>query len=70
MNDMFQNQLEQCIVVFLDDILIYSRTLDEHGKHLRFVIQTLCDKKCMFFRKSITCLGHLITEQDIQIYPS
>ena len=45
MNDMFQDELGQFIIVFLDDILIYSRTVDERGKHIRFVLQTLCDKQ-------------------------
>ena len=44
MNDMFRYQIIQFIVVFLVDILIYSRTLDKHGKHICFVLQTLCDK--------------------------
>ena len=39
MNDMFQDKLKQFIVVFLDDILIYSQTLDEHGKHVCFFLK-------------------------------
>ena len=77
MNDTFRDQLGHFVVVFLDDILIYSRTLDEHYKHVRFVLQTLWDKqfyaklsKCEFFKRSITYLGHLITDQGIQIDPS
>ena len=62
---------------FLDDILVYSRTLQEHARHVRFVLQTLRDKqfyakisKCEFFKKSITYLGHLITERGVEIDPS
>ena len=60
----------------MDDILVYSRIL-EHAKHVPFVLQTLCDKKFYakiskreFFKKSITYLGHLITEQGVEIDPS
>ena len=63
--------------IFLDDILVYSRTLQEHARHVRFVLQTLRDKqfyakisKCEFFKKSITYLGHLITERGVEIDPS
>jgi hypothetical protein len=77
MNDTFRDQLGHFVVVFLDDILIYSRTLDEHSEHVRFVLQTLRDKhfyaklsKCEFFKSSITYLGHLITDQGLQIDPS
>ncbi len=77
MNDMFRDQLGQFIIVFLDDILIYSRTLDEHCQHVRFALQTLRKhnfyakiSKCEFFKKSITYLGHLITERGVQIDPS
>jgi hypothetical protein len=75
MNDSFCDQLGHFVVVFLDDILIYSRTLDEHYKHVRFVLQTLRDKqfyaklsKCKFFIKiSIAYLRHLIINQGFQI---
>ena len=70
---LFRDQLGKFIVVFLDDILIYSRTLDEHSHHVRFILQTLRDKqfyakisKSEFFKKPITYLGHLITDQHRQ----
>ena len=57
MNDMFRDQVEQFIIVFLVDIFIYNYTLDEHGKRVCFVLQTLRDKqfyakisKCEFFK--------------------
>ena len=44
MNDIFRKQLVKFIVIFLNDILIYSRMLQEHAKHVCFVLQSLCDK--------------------------
>ena len=77
MNDIFREQLGKFVVIFLDDILVYSRTLQEHARHVRFVLETLRDKqfyakisKCEFFKKSITYLGHLITERGVEIDPS
>ena len=77
MNDVFRDQLGDFVVVFLDDILIYSRTLQDHVQHVRFVLQKLRDNsfyakhsKCDFFQKSIVYLGHLITENGVEIEPS
>ena len=80
MNDIFREQIGQFVVIFLDDIhvcFVYSRTLEEHAKHVCFVLQTLCDKKfyakiskCEFFKKSITYLGHRITKRGVEIDPS
>ena len=41
MNDIFREQRGKFVVIFLDDILVYSRTLEERAKHVRFVLQTL-----------------------------
>ena len=45
MNRVFKPYLDQFVVVFIDDILVYSRTRDEHECHLSFVLQTIRDKK-------------------------
>ena len=72
MNDVFRDQLRDFFVVFLDDILICSRTLQDHVQHVRFVLQKFHDNsfyakhsKCDFFQKSIVYLGHLITENGV-----
>ena len=45
MNHIFRPYLERFVVVFIDDILIYSRNESEHAEHLRIVLQTLRDKQ-------------------------
>ena len=41
MNDIFREQLGKFVFIFLDDILLYSRTLEEHAKHVYFVLQAI-----------------------------
>ena len=55
------------VVVFIDDILIFSKTEEEHEQHLRLVLQTLRDnkfyaklKKCEFWLSAVSFLGHVI----------
>lgn len=67
MNQIFREHLDKFVVVFLDDILIYSRTLAEHRAHLRQVLEVLrqhrlyCkESKCEFFRDHVEFLGHRI----------
>ena len=43
MNRVFRPFLDRFVIVFIDDILVYSKSEDEHAKHLRFVLQTLRD---------------------------
>ena len=45
MNDIFQEQLQKFVIIFLSDILVYSLSLEEHGKHVHFVLETLHDKQ-------------------------
>ena len=65
------------MVVFLDDILIYSRDETEHAKHLRLVLQTLRDKqlyakfsKCEFWLREVSFLGHVVSASGIRVDPS
>jgi hypothetical protein len=76
MNDIFREYLDKFVVVYLDDILIYSRTKEEHLEHVRLILQTLRKhqlyakaKKCELFRKKVEYTGHFITEEGIMVDP-
>jgi hypothetical protein len=77
MNSVFMTELDKFVVVFIDDILIYSKSEKEHNKHLRFVLQRLQDhklyakfSKCEFWLKSVKFLGHTISQDGISVDPS
>jgi len=68
MNQMFRPYLDKYVVVFIDDILVYSNSYLEHEHHLRVVLQTLRENrlyakldKCEFWLKKIVFLGHVIS---------
>ncbi|GBG85733.1 hypothetical protein CBR_g40461 [Chara braunii] len=70
MNDIFRDILEQYVLVYLDDILVYSRTLEEHLKHLRDVLDRLRRhsfyaelSKCRFAQHKVDFLGHYVSDQ-------
>jgi hypothetical protein len=76
MNSIFSQYLDKSMVVFIDDILVYSRTKEEHNEHLRIVLQTLRKHKlytkfdtCDFYQKEIQYLGHVISVEGIVIDP-
>src|ERR1700737_3049128 len=69
--------LDDFVIVFTDDILIYSKTLEDHTQHLRQVLQVLQEKqlyaklsKCDFFKHEIGFLGHVINEHGIKMESS
>jgi hypothetical protein len=70
------NKLDKFVVVFIDDILIYSKNKAEHTKHLRIVLQRLRDhklyakfSKCEFWLDSVKFLGHTISDDGISVDP-
>ncbi|KAL4340163.1 hypothetical protein GQ457_08G032970 [Hibiscus cannabinus] len=76
MNRLFKPYLDKFVVVFIDDILIYSRNKDEHAEHLRIVLQTLRDRqlfakfsKCEFWLSEVAFLGHIILVKGIMVDP-
>jgi hypothetical protein len=76
MNSVFNKYLDKFVLVFLDDILIYSKNEEEHENHLRMVLQVLREhklyaklSKCDFYQKQIHYLGHIISEEGISMDP-
>jgi hypothetical protein len=68
--------LDRFIVVFIDDILIFSKTEEEHVKHLRLVLEKLRSNqlhakfsKCEFWLTEVTFLGHVISAGGVSVDP-
>ncbi|KAL0560443.1 hypothetical protein IC582_000848 [Cucumis melo] len=77
MNRVFREFLDTFLIVFIDDILIYSKTEAEHEKHLRMVLQTLRDNKlyakfskCEFWLKQVSFLGHVVSKAGVSVDPA
>jgi hypothetical protein len=77
MNSVFMPELDKFVVVFIDDILIYSKDEEDQAKHLHTVLQCLRDyqlyakfSKCEFWLDSVKFLGHTISSNGISIDPS
>ncbi|KAG8472962.1 hypothetical protein CXB51_034879 [Gossypium anomalum] len=77
MNSIFQPYLDRFAVVFIDDILIYSKDETEHAEHLRIVLQTLRNKqlyvkfsKSEFWLREVGFLGHIVSGDGIRVDPS
>ncbi|KAK8521849.1 hypothetical protein V6N12_066431 [Hibiscus sabdariffa] len=76
MNMVFHEYLDQFVVVFIDDILVYSRTEEDHDRHLRLVLQTLLENqlyaklsKCEFWIREVVFLGHVVSSEGIRVDP-
>lgn len=72
MNLIFQPYLRDFVIVFFDDILVYSQTLDDHHQHLEIVFKCLLDhqlflkqSKCSFVQPSISYLGHIVSVEGV-----
>ncbi|GAU22611.1 hypothetical protein TSUD_234330 [Trifolium subterraneum] len=77
MNRIFHSFLDKFVVVFIDDILVYSKSEEEHKEHLRIVLQVLKEKKlyaklskCEFCLKEVSFLGHVISSGGITVDPA
>ena len=77
MNRVFRPYVDQFVVVFIDDILVYSKDAKEHEKHLKIVLQTLREKKlyaklrkCDFWLKEVSFLGHIMSAEGIRVDPT
>ena len=74
MNRVFQSYLDQFVVVFVDDILIYSQSEVEHEDHLRIVLQLLRNhqlyakfSKCEFWLAEVGFLGHVVSPSGVSV---
>lgn len=77
MNSVFMEYLDKFVVVFIHDILIYSKSESEHEEHLRLVLGKLREhrlyakfSKCEFWLKEVAFLGHVLSEGGIAVDPS
>jgi len=77
MNKVFMEELDKFVVVFIDDILIYSATAQEHEEHLRIVLERLREhqlyakfSKCEFWLEEVAFLGHVLTAKGVAVDPS
>lgn len=76
MNRVFIPYLDQFVIVFIDNILIYSKSVVEHKKHLRVVLERLRSNqlyakfnKCQFWLNHISFLGHVVSAEGISVDP-
>ncbi|WVZ89908.1 LOW QUALITY PROTEIN: hypothetical protein U9M48_036256 [Paspalum notatum var. saurae] len=76
MNSVFMNELDKFVVVFIDDILIYSKSEEEHKEHLRIVLARLREhklyakfSKCAVWLKEVSFLGHILSEKGLAVDP-
>ncbi|KAL0533999.1 hypothetical protein IC582_028276 [Cucumis melo] len=77
MNMVFKDFLDSFVIVFIDDILIYSKTEVEHEEHLRQVLETLRANrlhakfsKCEFWLKKVSFLGHVVSSEGVSVDPA
>jgi hypothetical protein len=77
LSSVFMPELEKFVMVFIDDILVYSKNEEEHEQHLRIILQRLHNhqlyvkfSKCAFWLKEVTFLGHVISVEGIAVDPS
>ncbi|XP_074376979.1 uncharacterized protein LOC141718495 [Apium graveolens] len=77
MNRIFKEYLDKFVIVFIDDILIYSKTEEDHAKHLRTILEILRKKKlyaklskCEFWLQEVQFLGHIVSNEGIKVDPA
>ena len=77
MNRIYRPYLDHFVVVFVDDILIYSKSREEHSHHLHMALQTLREhqlyaklEKCDFWLQEIQFLGQMVTQEGISMDPT
>jgi len=76
MHSVFRPYIDSFVIVFIDDILVYSETREDYEQHLRTVLQTLREmklyakfSKCEFWLDSVAFLGHIVSSEGIKVDP-
>ena len=76
MNKVFRRHLRKCVLIFLDDVLVYSENEEEHLERLQLVFETvrqanlkLKPKKCRLFQKRVVFLSHVISSDSVSLDP-
>jgi hypothetical protein len=76
MNLVFMPKLDKFMIVFIDDILVYSENEEDHAEHLRIVLTRLRDhqlyakfSKCEFWLRTVPFLGHVLSKNGIFVDP-
>ena len=76
MNRVFQEYIDSFVIVFIDDILIYSKTKNEHEQYLRLTLQLLRQHQlyakfsnCEFWLRLETFLGHVVSDKGVEVDP-
>ena len=74
MNRVFRPYVDQFVVVFIDDILVYSKDRESHDTHLQVVLETLRKeqlyaklRKCEFWKNEVSFLGHIVSKEGIRV---
>jgi hypothetical protein len=77
MNKVFMDESYKCVVVFIDEILVFSKTTEEHEEHLRIVLGKLRQhqlyakfSKCEFWMEEVAFLGHVLSAKGVAVNPS
>ncbi|KAL9286110.1 putative nucleotidyltransferase, Ribonuclease H [Arabidopsis thaliana] len=76
MNSVFQKFLDEFVIIFIDDILVYSKNPEEHEVHLRRVMEKLREEKlfaklskCSFWQREMSFLGHIVSAEGVSVDP-
>ncbi|KAF8089496.1 hypothetical protein N665_0504s0001 [Sinapis alba] len=76
MNGIFRDFLDEFVIIFIDDILVYSKSKEDHERHLRAVLGRLREQhlfaklsKCSFWQRSVGFLGHIVSDQGVSVDP-
>ncbi|KAF8077157.1 hypothetical protein N665_1059s0005 [Sinapis alba] len=76
MNGIFRDFLDEFVIIFIDDILVYSKNKEDHERHLRAVLGRLREQqlyaklsKCSFWQRSVGFLGYIVSDQGVSVDP-